>query len=141
MASSSSPHHQPDAHIAIAGWHQSNNGRCCSNHPAGCGQRWHNSGTAGAKFKLQRVVLPEEELALACYEINQDGSLGCHVAFAQKQYANTAIIAYYHNATIKISEMYGGWCDSKWERQMNKFNFGYAPATVVQFADGNNNAA
>jgi hypothetical protein len=70
---------------------------------------------------------------LACYEINADGSLGCHVAFAQKQYTNTAIIGYYDNATVKIEEMYGDWSESKWERQMNKFNFGYSPAKVILF--------
>jgi hypothetical protein len=134
MASPSPPNHQPDAHIAIVGWRQSNNGRCCSSHPTGCGQRWHNSGTAGAEFKLRRVVLPGEELALACYEVNADGSLGCHVAFAQKQYANAALIGIYHNATVKITAMYGMWSESKWERQMDKFNFGYAPAEVVNFA-------
>ena len=123
MASPSPPNHQPDAHIAIVGWRQSNNGRCCSSHPTGCGQRWHNSGTAGAEFKLRRVVLPGEELALACYEVNADGSLGCHVAFAQKQYANAALIGIYHNATVKITAMYGMWSESKWERQMDKFNF------------------
>jgi hypothetical protein len=30
----------------------------------------------GAEFKLKRVILPGEEEALACYEINADGSLG-----------------------------------------------------------------
>ena len=52
----------------------------------------------------------------------------------QKQYANAALIGIYHNATVKITAMYGMWSESKWERQMDKFNFGYAPAEVVNFA-------
>ena len=121
----------PDRRIVIVGWRQSNNGRTCPNHPEGCGQRWHTSGAVGHKFKLERVEIPGET-ALACREIKHDGSLGCHVAFAQRQFAHESIVGYYDGATIKIQEMYGDW-STAWGRSMNKQNFGYAPAEVVEF--------
>ena len=76
----------PQLHIIIVGLIESNNGRQCNVHPDGCGnslvlERADNG--VGMELRL-RMKVPNE---LACYTIRRDGTDGCRVSFAAKEYA------------------------------------------------------
>ena len=76
----------PQLCIIIVGLIESNNGCRCDVHPDGCGnslalERADNG--VGMELWL-RMKVPNE---LACYTIRRDGTDGCRVAFAAKEYA------------------------------------------------------
>ena len=76
----------PERRIVIVGFLPDNNGRSCELHPFGCGNivvLQRGDGGVGMLLRVRMIVDNE----LACFSLNPDGSDGCRVAFAAREYA------------------------------------------------------
>ena len=80
-----SPLPPPERSIVIVGFLPDNNGRSCALHPFGCGNivvLQCNDGGVGMLLHVCMIV----ENELSCFALNPDGSDGCRVAFATREY-------------------------------------------------------
>ena len=84
MELSSAP--PPDRRIIIVGFLPDNNGRSCALQPFGCSNILVlERADCGVGMLVRLRMLVQNELA--CFAINPDGSDGCRVAFAAREYA------------------------------------------------------
>ena len=75
---------------------------------------------------------------IACYQIKEDGSDGCHVGFVSKAYAASENSAKYDVALVRIVEAYTEENDERSARRLYHCNRSYAIAEVVELMVDNN---
>ena len=72
--------------IVLEGFLPDSNGRCCAQHPFGCGNALVlNRDDMGVGLRLHLCSFVRNELA--CCTMNADGSDGCRVCFTAREYA------------------------------------------------------
>jgi len=129
MKLSSAP--PPERRIIIVGFLPDNNGRSCALHPFGCGNivvLERADGGVGMLVRLRMLVQNE----LACYAINPDGSDGCHVAFAAREYAAGENGRRFDGALVRLTAVYSPEDENSTARRLYHRNRGYAVGEIVQ---------
>ena len=95
----------PERRIVIVGFLPDNNGRSCALHPFVCVnilvlQR----GDDGVGMLLHVRMIVKNELA--CFALNPEGSDGCRVAFATREYAAGENGRRFDSALVRLVEVY-----------------------------------
>ena len=120
----------PDLHIVLVGIGHFDNGRSCENHPGGCGDALVLSKEdfgVGMLLRIRRSG-PNE---LAVYVIKTDGTDGCRVGFAKREYATEANADQYNGVTVRLVNVFTRWHDNDYCRSLAYKNFVYADAQIV----------
>ena len=123
----------PERRIIIVGFLPDNNGRSCALHPFGCGNivvLHSNDGGVGMLVRLRMLVRDE----LACFAVNPDGSDGCRVAFAVREYAAGENGRRFDGALVRLVAVYSPEHENRMAHHLYHHNHGYAVGEVVQFA-------
>ena len=119
------------------GFSHTSNGRCCAAHPSGCGQaQILGRDDSGEGVELILVYI-EDRHELPLYTINEDGSCGCRVGFAARQYATQTNGPMYDGALVRIMEMFTTdpeKTDNPAKHELAHRNFGYAIMDVIELA-------
>jgi hypothetical protein len=117
-------------HIVLVGFTHASNGRSCPKHPGGCGEVLvfdeEDSGV-GIKFRL-RITNPNE---LGVFMIKEDGSDGCRVTYAARQYATQENAARYDGARVRLVQVFTRFHENPSCRQLAYRNFGYGDAEIM----------
>jgi hypothetical protein len=124
----------PEHRIVIVGFLPDNNGRSCAVHPFGCGNilvLQHGNGGVGMLLLVRMIV----ENELACFALNPDGSDGCRVAFAAREYAAGENGRRFDGALVCLLEVYSPEHENRTARRMYHHNRGYAVGEVIAFAN------
>jgi hypothetical protein len=120
----------PDRHIVLVGFGHLDNGRSCEDHPGRCGDvlvlTKENFGE-GMLLRIRNSV-PNE---LAVYTIKKDGTDGCRVGFAQRQYAIQENAKKYDGATVRLVNVFTRWHENSYCRSLAHKNFVYADAEII----------
>jgi len=91
--------------VVLVGFLPSDNGRSCSLHPFGYGNALvlerDNSHVAGMKLQMQLV----DKTNLASYKMHPDGSDGCSVCFAAREFAIEWSGQFLDGHTVAIKEV------------------------------------
>jgi hypothetical protein len=124
----------PERRIVIVGFLPDNNGRSCDLHPFGCGnilvlQRVDDG--VGMLLRVRMIV----ENELACFALNPDGSDGCRVAFAAREYAAGENGRRFDGALVRLVEVYSPEHENRTARHLYHRNRGYAVGEVIEFAN------
>ena len=95
----------PDHHIILVGFIETSNGRRCACHPDGCGnslvvERIDNG--VGMELRLWMKAADK----LACYVMKPDGTDGCRVSFAAKEYAAGENGLWLDGAIVRIVDVF-----------------------------------
>ena len=128
----------PDRRIILVGFIETNDGRRCDSHPDGCGntlvvERADNG--VGMDLRLRMKVADE----LACYVMKPDGTDGCRVAFAAKEYAAGDNGMRLDGAIVRIVDIFLPDNPNRMVRRLYHHNHGYALGEIVSFPVSNNN--
>ena len=119
--------------IVLVGFLPDGNGRSCELHPFGCGNSLVvnrvDSGV-GLCLRLRSFVRNE----LAGYTIHDDGSEGCHVCFAAREYAAGDNDRRLDGAIVQIVEVFTSNHPNSTMCHMFHHNRGYASAIVLSLA-------
>ncbi len=117
--------------IILVGFLPNDNGRSCFVHPYGCGNALvleaDNSHGVGMKLRLRLV----DGSHLACYAIKSDGSDGCRVCFAAREFAVGRRGQRLDGCIVVITEMVLPDMENLAKRQLYHRNRGYAVADVL----------
>ena len=110
--------------VVLVGFFPSDHGHSCKVHPYGCGNA-HIEGEGNGVGCLVCLLLVEK-VNLACYLVNMDGTDGCHVCFAAREYASGETARLLDGSLLRITEVF--LCDSpnKSMRELCHQNRGYA---------------
>ena len=127
----------PDCCIILVGFIETNNGCRCDSHPDGCGnflvvERFDNG--VGMELRLRMKVADE----LACYVIKPDGTDGCCVAFAAKEYAVGENGLRLNGSIVRMVEVFLPDNLNRTVRLLYHHNCGYAVGEIVSFSNENN---
>jgi hypothetical protein len=123
----------PERRIVIVGFLPDNNGRSCALHPFGCGNivvLQRNDGGVGMLLRVRMLVRDE----LACFAVNPDGSDGCRVAFAAREYAAGENGRRFDGALVRLVAVYSPEDENRMARRLYYCNCGYAIGEVIDFA-------
>ena len=94
----------------------------------------HDDGGVGMLLRVRMIVDNE----LACFSLNPDGSDGCHVAFAAREYAAGENGQRLDGALVRLVAVYSPEHENRTARRLYHHNRGYAVGEVVQFASNIN---
>ncbi len=123
----------PDCCIILVGFIETSNGRRCVCHPDGCGNsvvvERHDNGV-GMELRLRMTDADE----LACYAMKPDGTDGCRVSFAAKEYVAGENGLRFDGATVRIVEMFLPGNPNRTARRLYHHNRSYAVGEIVAFA-------
>ena len=72
-----------------------------------------------------------EKTHLACYKIKDDGTEGCHVCFAAREYAIRNTVGKLDGAISRITTVFTPDCANSSMRVLYHCNCGYAYAEVI----------
>ena len=123
----------PERRIIIVGFLPDNNGRSCALHPFGCGNivvLQRGDGGVGMLLHVRMIVNNE----LACFSLNPDGSDGCCVAFAAREYAAGENGQRFDGALVRLVAVYSPDDENSTVRRLYHCNRGYAVGKIVQLA-------
>ncbi len=120
--------------INIVGFLECNNGRTCDMHPYGCGnimvlERPDNG--VGMVLRLRMYVRNE----LAAYSLNPDGSDGCRVGFASREFAAGPNGVRFDGSLVRLITVYTADHENRTARRLFHHNRGYAVAEVIEKDD------
>ena len=124
----------PKRRVTLFGFIATNNGRTCETHPYGCGNKLvveRDDHGVGMLLRLRQTV-PNE---VACYTILPDGSDGCRVAFAAREYASGEIGVRLDGAAVRVMIVYHPDHENRMARRLYHHNRGYAIGEIVEFAN------
>jgi hypothetical protein len=110
-----------------------NNGRSCALHPFGCGNIVVLECADGGVGMLVRLCMLVQN-KLACFAINPDGSDGCHVAFAAREYAAGENMRSFDGALVGLIAVYPPEDKNSTVQCLYHRNRGYAVGKIVQLA-------
>ena len=116
--------------IILVGFLPNDNGRSCALHPYGCGNalvlEGDNSHGVGMNLRMRLV----DESHLAVYQIKSDGSDGCRVCFAAREFAVGHRGQRLDGRMVVIKEIVLPDDENSAKRQLFHRNRGYAIAEV-----------
>ncbi len=115
--------------VILVGFLPNDNGRACALHPFGCGNSLvleTSSRGVGMRIRLRLV----DKSHLAGYEVLADGSDGCRVCFATREYAVGACGQNLDGAVVFITEIVLPDDANSNKRALFHRNCGYAIAEV-----------
>ena len=92
-----------------------------------------NQEDFGVGLCLQLCLLVHHKLA--CYTINDDGSYGCRVCFATREYAAGKNDYRLDGAVVKLIDVFTAEHENRSMRYLFHRNCGYAYAVVVSYAN------
>ena len=127
----------PGRRIIIVGFLPDNNGRSCALHPFGCGNivvLEHAYGGVGMLVHLRMLV----QNKLACFAINPDGSDGCRVALAAREYVAGENGRSFDGALVHHIAVYLPEDKNSTAQCMYHCNHEYAVGEIVQLARNTN---
>jgi hypothetical protein len=127
----------PDRCIILVGFIETNNRRRCDSHPDGCGnslvvERFDYGD--GMELRLRMKVADK----LACCVIKPNGTDGCRVAFAAKEYAVGENGLRLNGAIVRMVEVFLPDNPNITMRHLYHHNRGYAVGEIVSFSKENN---
>ena len=109
-------------------------GHSCVLHPFGCGNNLIlNREDLGVGLHLRLRLLVRHELT--CYTINDDGSDGCRICFAAREYAAGENDFRLDGAIVKLTDVFTADHENRSMRYLFHRNCGYAYAVVVSYAN------
>jgi hypothetical protein len=121
--------------VVLVGFIPTDNGRSCSLHPFGCGNALvlerDNLHGVGMKLRMRLV----DKTNLAGYDIHPDGSDGCRVCFAAREFAVGQRGQVLDGCTVIINEVVLPDNPNSAKRHLYHRNRGYAIAEVVEEAN------
>ena len=121
--------------VILVGFLHHENGRSCDNHDK-CGEDLVlDAPNLGVGMRLRLVHSAPNEIA--AHIILPDGSNGCRVAFAQRQYAAGNGAARYDGAVVEIMNMYTAAHPNSACRKLSHHNYGYAQSRIVKETHNN----
>ena len=115
--------------VVLVGFLPTDNGRSCEHHPFGCGNALvleRDSHGVGLQIRLRMV----DGNSLAGYQIQVDGSDGCRVCFAAREYAVGVGGQRLNGASVRIQEMVLPDDENTSKRALFHRNRGYAIAQL-----------
>jgi hypothetical protein len=116
--------------IVLVGFLPMDNGRTCEVHPFGCGNSLvlnREDYGVGIVLRLRLVVRDQ----LACYTIRNDGTDGCRVCFAAREYAAGENGQRLDGAIVRITDVFTPESENSSVRRLYHHNRGYAYAVVL----------
>ena len=119
--------------IVLVGFLADNNGHSCELYPFGCGNSLvvnRDDGGVGLRLCLRSFM----EHELACYTINPDGSDGCCVGFAAREYAAGENDLCLDGMIVLLVEVFTADHDNRSMHRLFHHNRGYAYADVFCMA-------
>ena len=125
----------PQLRIILVGLIESNNGRKCDVHPDGCGNSLvleRSDNGVGMELRLRMKVADE----LACYVVRRDGTDGCRVGFAAKEYAAGEKGAKLDGVIVRIVDVFLPDNPNRTARRLYHHNRGYTVAENVSVPFG-----
>ena len=118
--------------IVLVGFLPDSNGRCCAQHPFGCGNALVlNRDDMGVGLRLHLCSFVRNELA--CCTMNADGSDGCRVCFTAREYAAGGNDCSLDGAIIEITDVSSADHNNRSMRYLFHRNRGYASAVVLSY--------
>ena len=115
--------------VVLVGFLPDDHGRSCEAHPYGCGNALieGDGNGVGCVVRLHLV----EKVHLACYLVKSDGTDGCRVCFAAREYASGETARVLDGALLRITDVF--LCDdpNKSMRALYHRNRGYAYAVTL----------
>jgi hypothetical protein len=115
--------------VVLVGFLPSDHGRSCQVHPYGCGNALiEEEGDGVGRLIRLRLV---ENIHLAGYVIKDDGTEGCRVCFAAREYAIGNTASKLDGAILRITAVFTPDCANSSMRALYHRNRGYAYAEVV----------
>jgi hypothetical protein len=119
--------------IVLVGFLLEGNGHSCELHPFGCGNSMVvNRVDSGVGLCLWLRSFVRNELA--GYIMNDDGTEGCRICFAAREYAAGENDRRLDGAIIKIVEVFTADHPNSMMRHLFHHNHGYAYATILSLA-------
>ena len=118
--------------VVLVGFLPTDNGRSCSLHPFGCGNALvlERDNTHGVRMKLRMRLV--DKTNLACYEMHPNGSDGCRVCFAAREFAIGRRGQFLDGCTAVIKELVLPDDTNSAKRHLYHHNRGYAIAEVIE---------
>ena len=123
----------PDHHIILVGFVETSNGCQCACHPDGCGNSLvveRSNNGIGMELRLRMKAADE----LACYVMKPEGTDGCRVSFAAKEYAAGENGLRLDGAVVRIVGVFLLDNPNQTVRGLYHHNHGYAVGEIVAFA-------
>jgi hypothetical protein len=114
----------PHLRIILVGFIETNNGRRCNVHPDGCG----NSLVIERADNGVGMKVADE---LAAFVMKSDGTDGCRVAFAAKEYAAGENGLRLDGAIVRIVDVFLPNNPNRTARRLYHHNRGYAIGEIV----------
>ena len=124
----------PVRRIVIVGFLSDNNGQSCALHPFGCGNilvLQRGNGGEGMLLRVRMIV----ENELACFALNLDGSDGCRVAFAAREYAAGKNGRRFDGVLVRLVAVYSPEHENMTAQRLYHHNCGYAVGEAIEFAN------
>jgi hypothetical protein len=120
----------PEHHIILVGFGHFDNGRSCEVHPGGCGDVLVLSKEDFGVGMLLRIhnSIPNE---LAVHVIKRDGTNGCRVGFAKREYATEENVQKYDGVTVRLVNVFTRYHENQYCRHLAHKNFVYADAEII----------
>ena len=121
--------YQKNMQIVLVGFLPSDHGRSCEEHPYGCGNAFIEvEGDGVGRLIRLRFI---ENTHLAGYEMKDDGTDGCRVCFAAREYGTGNTAAKLDGAILRITDVVTPDCANSSMRALYHRNRGYAYAELV----------
>ena len=120
----------PQLRMILVGFIESSNGRKCNVHPDGCVNSLvleREDNGVGMELRLRMKVADE----LACYIVRTNGTDGCRVGFAAKEYAAGQKGAKLDGVIVRIVDVFLPDNPNRTARRLYHHNRGYAVAEIV----------
>ena len=115
--------------IVLVGFLPDDHGRICEAHPYGCGNALID-GDGNGVGSLVRLRLVEGT-HLAGYAVRGDGTDGCRVCFAAREYTTPDKAHSLHGSLLRITEVFLPDSENRSMRALYHRNRGYAYAEVL----------
>ncbi len=116
--------------IVLVGFLPDDHGRNCEAHPFGCGNAFidQQGNGVGMLIRLRRVDVTH----LAGYDVRDDGTDGCRVCFAAREYTTGPNMQLLDSALLCVTEVFLPDTANRSMRALYYRNRGYAYAEIVE---------
>jgi hypothetical protein len=115
--------------IVLVGFLPDNNGPKCDAHPVGCGNAFIERQGNGVGMLVRLCLV--EFTHLAGYDVRDDGTDGCRICFAAREYATGPNDQFLGGALLLTTEVFLSDTANRSMRHLYHRNRGYAYADVV----------
>jgi hypothetical protein len=118
------------ARIVLVGFLPDGHGRKCDAHPFGCGNAFIEQQGNGVGMLVRLRLI--ESTHLAAHDVRGNGTDGCRVCFAAREYAIGPNAQLLDGVLLRITEVFLPDTANRSMRQLYHRNRGYAYAEVVE---------